>query len=126
MLEDIRKKIEGEMKSDELKPFGRYILDQLLVSEENAEKMGADGKSLKACFDAVKGKAKGHAHSGCAIIEGKTVFKWIREYYGIASGSDMAAKESPAAVPAGASAPTAPIAPAAPKTISLLDLMDLG
>ena len=123
MLENIRSKVEAEMKSDELKPFGRYILDQLLVSEENAEKVGADGKSLKACFDAVKGKARSHAHSGCAIIEDKTVFKWIREYYGIVSGPAAAPKESAAAVPAAASAPTAPIAPAVPKTINLLDLI---
>lgn len=126
MLEDAKKKIEAEMKTDELKPFGRYILDQLLVSEENAEKVGADGKSLKACFAAVKGKAQKQAHGGCAMIENQTVFKWIREYYGIASGSDVAANESPAAVPVADSAPTAPIAPAVPKTINLLDLMDLG
>lgn len=81
-IEKIDKNME---KNTSLKPFAQYIIDELIVDDSSAEKILNEKKSLSACFDAVKTKARQRAVGNCAFVEPETVYSWIREYFGFKS-----------------------------------------
>lgn len=66
-----------------IKRIATYILDELLTTDENADKVLKNDKSLEKCWSFVSAKAKNKAVSGSAFIEDEVVFGWVREYYGI-------------------------------------------
>ena len=90
-----------------IKRIATYILDELLTTDENAEKVLSKEKSLDKCWSFITSKAKKQAVNGCAFVENETVFSWIREYYGIAVLQSTASKS----------------APNSNKTVSLLDFI---
>lgn len=61
-----------------------HIIDTYLNSDENAEKVLDDKKTLKACLESIKSKAKKQASNGVAMIADDTVYGWAKEYYGFA------------------------------------------
>lgn len=61
-----------------------HIIDTYLNSDENAEKVLGDKKTLKACLESIKSKAKKQASNGVAMIAYDTVYGWAKEYYGFA------------------------------------------
>lgn len=76
-------KIDKEMEKEQsLKPFAQYIIDNLIVSNESAEKILDENKSLQKCFEVIKSKARKRAVGNCAYVEPETVYTWIREYFG--------------------------------------------
>ena len=79
-------KIDKEMeKSPSYKPFAQYIIDELIVSDEAAQKILDEKKSLAACYKAIESKARSRAVGSCAFVEPETVYSWIREYFGFPS-----------------------------------------
>lgn len=61
-----------------------HIIDTYLNSDENAEKVLDGEKTLKACLESIKSKAKKQASNGVAMIADDTVYGWAKEYYGFA------------------------------------------
>lgn len=61
-----------------------HIIDTYLNSDENAEKVLGDKKTLKACLESIKSKAKKQASNGVAMIADDTVYGWVKDYYGFA------------------------------------------
>ena len=79
-------KIDKEMeKSPSYKPFAQYIIDELIVSDEAAEKILNEKKSLSACYKEIESKARSRAVGNCAFVEPETVYEWIRQYFGFYS-----------------------------------------
>ena len=75
MLEKLKKELEKTTNPME-KALGEYILS---LGREVKE-----GGNLMGCAAKVKEKAKAQASGGCAIIEDSVVYRWAREYFGIA------------------------------------------
>ena len=78
-----------EMKGkDYLVPFEEYLTG-ICTTDAVAEKIMADGKTLKGAFDAMKDVASKRKSGNFAYIPEKEGFQIIRDYYGITDG-DMA------------------------------------
>lgn len=76
-------KIDNEMEANQsLKPFAQYITDKLIASDEAAEKILDEKKTLKGCFSDSQSKARQMSSGGCACVDDETVFAWIRGYFG--------------------------------------------
>lgn len=76
-------KIDKDMeKNQALKPFAQYIIDTLIVSDNAAEKILDEKKTLTDCYSAITQKARKLALGGCAVLDNETVYDWIREYFG--------------------------------------------
>lgn len=87
MTEKIQKAIDKlDKEADEL-GGGQYmlvashIIDNCLTSDENAEKVIDEKKTLKACMEYCAGKAKNQKTGNFAMVEGTTVFGWVKDYY---------------------------------------------
>ena len=75
-------KIDAEadrMKDDTAVRITSYIIDNYLLNTENAEKVM--NKTLSDCISNVRNKAKKQAKNGYAMIEDKTVWNWVKEFY---------------------------------------------
>lgn len=53
-------------------------------SDEIANKILAEGKTLSDCIKHCKAKARPQAEKNCAMITAEEVYEWVDEYYGIA------------------------------------------
>lgn len=67
------------MKDDTVVRITSYIIDNYITSAENAEKVM--NKALSDCISSVKVKARKQAKNGCAMIEDRTVWNWVKEFY---------------------------------------------
>lgn len=61
-----------------------HIIDTYLVSDENAEKVLRDKKTLKNCLENIKSKARSKATNGITMVDDETVYGWVKDYYGFA------------------------------------------
>ena len=76
-------RITDECKGNEhLIPFEEY-LTSICTTDDVADKILNNDKSLKGCFEKMKSIAKGRAINGCAYIPPEEGFQIIRDYYGI-------------------------------------------
>ena len=71
------------MKDDTAVRIASYIIDNYLLSTENAEKVM--NKTLSDCISSVRSKAKKQAKNGYAMIEDRTVWNWVKEFYEFAT-----------------------------------------
>ena len=86
-------KIDAEadrMKDDTAVRITSYIIDNYITSVENAEKVM--NKTLSDCISSVRSKAKKQAKNGYAMIEDRTVWNWVKEFYEFVA--DAPAEES--------------------------------
>lgn len=75
-------KIDSEadkMKDDTAVRITSYIIDNYITSVENAEKVM--NKKLSDCISNIRDKARKQAKNGCAMIEDRTVWNWVKEFY---------------------------------------------
>ena len=75
-------KIDSEadkMKDDTAVRITSYIIDNYLLSAENVEKVMS--KTLSDCISSVRNKAQKQAKNGYAMIEDRTVWSWVKEFY---------------------------------------------
>lgn len=82
-IQEAINKIDSEsdkMKDDTAVRITSYIIDNYITSAENAEKVM--NKTLSDCISSVRSKAKKQAKNGCAMIEDRTVWNWVKEFYG--------------------------------------------
>ena len=88
MTEKIQKaidKIDAEaekMNSASVRLLCSHIIDHYLVNDENADKVLAEGKSLKGCWDHITSNARKLAAGNCAAVPDDTVYEWAAGYYG--------------------------------------------
>lgn len=92
MTEKIQKAIDKidqeaeKMGSASVRKLCSHIIDNYLVNDENADKVLAEGKSLKKCYDHIVENAmnrivekKGYK---CAFVTNDDVYEWAAGYYG--------------------------------------------
>lgn len=93
MTETIQKAIDKIDKEAEkanntyARVFASHIIDNYLNTDENAEKVLNEKKTIAGCLQEVKSKAQKQAEGSMAMIEDNTVWGWVREYYGFADES---------------------------------------
>lgn len=68
-----------KMKDDTAVRITSYIIDNYITSVENAEKVMS--KALSDCISSVRSKAKKQAKNGYAMVEDRTVWNWVKEFY---------------------------------------------
>lgn len=81
-IQEAINKIDAEadrMKDDTAVRITSYIIDNYITSAENAEKVMS--KTLSDCISSVRSKAKKQAKNGYAMIEDRTVWNWVKEFY---------------------------------------------
>lgn len=81
-IQEAINKIDSEadkMKDDTAVRITSYIIDNYITSVENAEKVM--NKTLSDCISSVRSKAKKQAKNGYAMIEDRTVWNWVKEFY---------------------------------------------
>lgn len=81
-IQEAINKIDSEadkIKDDTAVRITSYIIDNYITSVENAEKVM--NKTLSDCISSVKVKARKQAKNGCAMIEDRTVWNWVKEFY---------------------------------------------
>lgn len=79
-------KIDSEadkMKDDTAVRIVGYIIDNYITNTENAEKVM--NKALSDCISNIRDKARKQAKNGCAMIEDRTVWNWVKEFYEFAT-----------------------------------------
>lgn len=81
-IQEAINKIDSEadkMKDDTAVRITSYIIDNYITSAENAEKVM--NKTLSDCISNIRDKARKQAKNGCAMIEDRTVWNWVKEFY---------------------------------------------
>lgn len=85
MIEEAKKKVNDEMekcKDKFTKVIGIYILQQIEVNKDAAEKIVKGEKTIKGALDEMKKEAKKVAVGGCGILTDEEGFKIVEKYYG--------------------------------------------
>ena len=67
------------MKDDTAVRITSYIIDNYITNVENAEKVM--NKTLSNCISDIRGKAQKQAKNGYAMIEDRTVWNWVKDFY---------------------------------------------
>ena len=81
-IQEAINKIDSEadkMKDDTAVRITSYIIDNYITSTENAEKVM--NKTLSDCISNIREKARKQAKNGYAMIEDRTVWNWVKEFY---------------------------------------------
>ena len=81
-IQEAINKIDSEadkMKDDTAVRITSYIIDNYITSVENAEKVM--NKTLSDCISNVRNKAKKQAQNGYVMVEDRTVWNWVKEFY---------------------------------------------
>ncbi|MBR1762925.1 MAG: hypothetical protein IJ731_06130 [Eubacterium sp.] len=76
-------KVDGE--AEKLSSIAVIICEHIISkinSDENADKVLDEKKSLSDCINKIKAKAKDRAKNNMAMIEDAEVYSWVDEYYG--------------------------------------------
>jgi len=85
MIEKAILKIKEEIKKSNdpyVQVIGNYVLKQIEINIDAAEKIVAEDKTVKKSLEEVKKVAKGKAKNGCAVMADDEVFKLVDKYYG--------------------------------------------
>ena len=96
MTEKIQKAIDKidqeaeKMGSATVRLLCSHIIDHCLVNDENADKVLAEGKSLKGCWDHITNNARKQAAGNCAAVPDDTVYEWAAGYYGFTAEENKA------------------------------------
>ena len=80
-------KVDGEaekINTDMAKVISSHIISTYLKSDNNADCVMAEKKTLDGCLKGINEKARKLTQNNTAVIEDSTVFGWVEEYYGFA------------------------------------------
>ena len=97
-IQEAINKIDSEadkMKDDTAVRITSYIIDNYITSAENAEKVMS--KTLSDCISNIREKARKQAKNGYVMIEDRTVWNWVKEFYEFAT-DEVAETQSTAPV----------------------------
>ena len=85
MIERAIKKIKSEMEQKKnnlyIEAIGDYLLKQVEINRNTAEKICNEKKSIEKSLKEVEKVARKKAVAGCAVLSDNEVFKIVREYY---------------------------------------------
>lgn len=85
MIERAIKKIKSEMEQKKnnlyIQAIGDYLLKQVEINRNTAEKICNEKKSIEKSLKEVEKVARKKAVAGCAVLSDNEVFKIVREYY---------------------------------------------
>lgn len=85
MIERAIKKIKSEMEQKKnnlyIQAIGDYLLKQVEINRNAAEKICNEKKSIEKSLKEVEKVARKKAVAGCAVLSDNEVFKIVREYY---------------------------------------------
>lgn len=87
-IDKIDKEAE-ELGGGQFMVIASHIIEKYLASDENADKVLDESKSLKKCIDDCKSKARAEAVGNVAMIADETVYGWVKEYYGFSDCSQL-------------------------------------
>ena len=90
--EAIKKMTEECEKNPQLIPLEEYLTG-ICTTDEIAEKILTEGKTLKGAMDKIRTKAKKDAVAGVGIVSDTEAFEMVREYYGIVLGGPKKPKK---------------------------------
>lgn len=80
-------KIDGEaekLKDTNATLIASHVIDTYLTTDENAQKVLSDKKTLRDCIEKIMSKAKQQAVGRMAMVDYETVYGWVKDYYGFA------------------------------------------
>lgn len=81
-IEKLNKDIQKHPQDQYRALVGEHLID-CITTEEIADKVLEEGKTLEAALKTITANAIKKAVSNCAVIADKEVYKWAREYFGI-------------------------------------------
>lgn len=85
MIEKAIEKIKAEMEQKRdnayIQAIGDYLLKQVEVNKDVAEKIIKEDKSIEKSLKEVEKIARRKEINGCAVMQDNEVFKIVREYY---------------------------------------------
>lgn len=91
MIELAKKKIQEEItksKDGNLQTIGNYLLQQIEINRDAAEKINNKDKTLSGAFKKVRDTFEKKAGNGCAMVDDADVYKIVREYFGFEAVQD--------------------------------------
>ena len=80
-IEKIKKEMEDKKENSYIQAIGDYLLKQVEINREAAEKICNGTKTIEKSLKEVEKIAKKKAVAGCAVLSDSEVFKIVREYY---------------------------------------------
>lgn len=117
-IEKAIEKINSEMQKNPADAYteiiGQYIIDRC-EEQAVADKVAADGKTLKKAMDAVMTKARAAKKGDVAVLTPAVVFGAVDNYFGIATNTAAQIK----AIQGGAPTPTPALTPVPSNKINL-------
>lgn len=80
-IEKLKKEMESKKENSYIQAIGDYLLKQVEINRNAAEKICNEKKSIEKSLKEVEKVARNKAVAGCAVLSDSEVFKIIREYY---------------------------------------------
>lgn len=80
-IEKIKKEIQDKKGNPNIQAIGDYLLKQVEINREAAEKICNENKSIEKCFKEMEKVARKKAQQGAYCMSDNEAFKIIREYY---------------------------------------------
>ena len=80
-IEKIKSEMEQKKDNSYIQAIGDYLLKQVEINRNAAEKICNEKKSIEKSLKEVEKVARKKAVAGCAVLSDSEVFKIVREYY---------------------------------------------
>ena len=80
-IEKLKKEMESKKENSYIQAIGDYLLKQVEINRNAAEKICNEKKSIEKSLKEVEKVARNKAVAGCAVLSDSEVFKIVREYY---------------------------------------------
>ena len=80
-IEKIKSEMEQKKDNSYIQAIGDYLLKQVEINRNAAEKICNEKKSIEKSLKEVEKVARKKAVAGCAVLSDNEVFKIVREYY---------------------------------------------
>ncbi|WP_143316879.1 hypothetical protein [Clostridium sp. HBUAS56017] len=94
MIEKAIEKIKKEMEKNKnpyVQAIGNYLLKQIEINKDAAEKI-VNGETIEKSLKEVEKVAKKKAVKNCAVLEDREVYKLVRKFYGFEAVQDKMLK----------------------------------
>lgn len=80
-IEKLKKEMESKKENSYIQAIGYYLLKQVEINRNAAEKICNEKKSIEKSLKEVEKVARNKAVASCAVLSDSEVFKIVREYY---------------------------------------------
>lgn len=87
-IEKLKKEMESKKENSYIQAIGDYLLKQVEINRNAAEKICNEKKSIEKSLKEVEKVARNKAVASCAVLSDSEVFKIVREYYQFEAAQD--------------------------------------